>query len=930
MGQATNPDSLTLDAWALGRLFPFHFVLARDLSIVGVGPALGRCLSLSPQASQPFASLFSVARPEIEALAFEQLAALGEGIVVLRSTQGLHLQGQFERFGHDALLFACSPVVDDLAALQRLQLTVRDFAAHDSAGDYLLLMQSTKTSLADLERVSEDLRQQQAELRATQRRLEVALLESRQATGALRGSEQRYRRVVESTKKIIFETDIRSRWTFLNAQWTETLGYSVAESLGRSALDFIFPEDRDGSVREFALVTERKQDEYRRELRFVSAAGEVRWFEAFARLVFDDDGQALGTAGTLNDITDRHAAMERLEEARQQMGAAKALAESANQAKSDFIASMSHEMRTPLHVLLGMVDLLQETALSADQRELMRVVRTNAGMLRHLVGDLLDLAKIEQGWIQIDSGPLDPRQLVEDACALAVNWANGKAIEIRPHVEPTVPPLLEGDEMRVRQVLVNLVTNAVKFTHQGTVKIGVSFETTGGHDGVLGFNVSDTGVGINAGDQARLFQRFQRADGARNVSGTGLGLFISRSLVELMGGEIAFSSQEGAGSTFRFTVPCRVLARSGEQSPAETTSTVRSAQKRAARILVVEDYESSQQFVRQVLRGEGYEVDIVATGAGALAATARCRYDLVLMDIYLPDLSGLEAARRIRAAEPGRGDERVPMVAMTAHAVHGIHRQCSEAGMEACATKPLSANDLRCLVARWVDARPTVLVADDSLVTQDLVRRHLSALGVRTAGASSGHDVLTQLRRQPVALLVMDLMMPGMDGVATMGAIRSRASFASLPIAILSGAADDERRRQVEDLGCAAFLVKPVARDRLLQVVSGVIGQPPPPAAMAQPPMDEAGDLTDLIPEYLAACRASLAKARASLSAGKLDHVESVGHNLKGTGASYGYEAISQVGRTLELAAGSGDASRASEVLAELELMLSKIPPFVG
>lgn len=915
--------SAVLGPRTLDRLFPFHVLAARDLSIVSVGGALAR-IAPALRPGRSLVSHFRVVRPHMGTFTFDRLAALDGVVVVLRAEHGLELQGQFERIGDDQVLFAGGPVVTDIASLAGMGLELRDFPPHDSAVAYLLLLQSSKTNLVDLQRVSDALRTERVDLQATKARLEAALIDAHQGAAALQQSEQRYRTVVNSLKEVVFQTDADGRWTFLNPAWSETFGHPIEKSLGRVFLEFVHPEDREGNVQAFTALMEGRKGHCEHVVRYVTASGGARWVEAFARPLVDEQGRVAGAAGTLNDVTDRHLAMERTEAARQQMEVAKALAESANMAKSDFIAAVSHDIRTPLHALLGMAELMVETPLSDEQRPLMRAVLTNARVLRHLVGGVLDLARIEQGRMQLDMEPVHPREIAGEVHAFAAELARERPIDVRCTVDLGVPAVIRGDGTRLRQILINLVSNAVKFTERGSVEIRVSFDGRGRRGGSLRFEVSDTGMGIPAADQPTIFERFQRAGNSERVAGTGLGLYASRALVDLMRGRIGFSSREGEGSTFHVSVPCEIVRRRAEAAARQAPGISPAVPLPAARILVVEDYVASQEFARRVLRGRGHEVDVAATGSAGVALAARHRYDLILMDVQLPDISGLEAVRRIRSAEAVRGDERVPILAVTAHAVQGMEAQCHDADADGCVTKPLSREDLAGLVAKWADQRPTVVVGDDSPEARTLTGRQLAPLRVRIAGATNGVEVLAQLDRGPVAALVMDLTMPVLDGVETMRAIRRRAAGAP-PIVVLSGVDGGTRLGEARALGYAAHVTKPASRAVLLRAVSAILKRD----VAAVPTVSAVADgVADLVPDYLDARLADLAEARGCLRNGAFDRIESIGHNMKGTGTSYGFETITRIGRALEDAGRARDAAMTASLLTEFEGVLdAAVPP---
>ncbi|MES2962411.1 MAG: PAS domain S-box protein [Bdellovibrionota bacterium] len=495
-------------------------------------------------------------------------------------------------------------------------------------------------------------------------------------------SEDRFRTMAEAIPQIVFESDPSGEVEWVNRKFFDFTGLAETSNPTQEKInEAIHPDDLE-AMRDCwrQSTTSGRPMELQYRLRAVS--GEYKWFMVRALPIFDGHGTMLRWIGSCTDIDQQKRMADELK-------AAKEAAERANKMKTSFLANMSHEIRTPLGAILGFTELLGDANLEPEEREeFLRIVARNGHTLSRIVDDILDLSKVEAGMLTLEKCKFSPGPLIEEVVTLFGERAKSKGLEIKFHACPALPESLISDATRIRQIVSNLISNAIKFTDSGVVDVGVSANDTSWR-----VRVCDTGIGIKPEQITRLFQPFMQADDSmtRKFGGTGLGLHLSRRLAEALGGELTIeASHVGSGSCFTLSLPIEKAPTAGISEPKTPEIEHPRANVLANhKILVVDDSPDNQVLIQRMLVRRGAIVDFASDGEAAILRAKETPYDLILMDLQMPGVDGFEATKRLRAE-----GFMVPIVALTAHVIEEVRDQCVEAGCDGFLSKPIQTQDL--------------------------------------------------------------------------------------------------------------------------------------------------------------------------------------------------------------------------------------------
>lgn len=866
----------------------------------------------------------------------------------------------------------------ELAWTTKMVTSSRDYsirAAKRSGDEVGVLIDGFNEMLGQIQKRDDDLRHasQDLEHRVEERtvELEQEVADRQRAQEALHESEGRIRLLLDSTAEAIYGIDQSGAITFCNPATLRLLGYDRGEALlGRPGHDVMHHSRADGSaypVAECPIVDSRLRGEG------VHSDSEVFWrsdgtcfpVEYWAYPI-RKEGEVVGAVVTFLDITVRRRAQAALLEAKE-------AAEAGSRAKSEFLANMSHEIRTPMNGILGMTELALDTHLTPEQRDYLTLVKSSADSLLHVINDILDFSKIEAGKLELEKTEFDIRELLRDTLRALVQRVGGKSLELCSRISPQVPRLLVGDPTRVRQLIVNLVGNAIKFTEQGNVIVDTKLESTSLDKVRLHISVKDSGTGIPPEKQNMIFESFAQADGSttRRFGGTGLGLTISRQLVELMGGRLWVESEVGKGSTFHFT--CNLQR--GTSVPSDTELTAKRSLP-GLKVLVVDNNPANREILAEMLGNWRMNPMLADGGAAALnllesAQKSGHPFSLLLLDAIMPDVDGFEVLRRIQA-NPKLAGAVVFLVSANRHLVD--LEQCRKAGVKYWVTKPVGQSELldailsalgisvaeQKLVEPSLPALQTqaqkgrslnLLLSEDNLVNQKLAIRLLEKAGHRVTLASTGLEAVAAWERAGVPgfdAILMDIQMPAMDGLEATAEIRRREAVSGRHVPIVAMTAHAMRGDKEKYLasGMDGYVSKPVHPAELFAEIERCLAAPEGSDAMAEQSRLEArqidrasllerveGDrelLAEMIHLFQRDAPNLIAAMRVALERGDMTVLERSAHSLKGAASNLSGGAAAAAAAQLEKAAKSKDFEGAKARLVDVEQALKQLLPVLA
>jgi PAS domain S-box-containing protein len=808
-------------------------------------------------------------------------------------------------------------------------------------------------------------RHETSELRSALQRAAAAETEIARQTTELQEAQERFERAVNGTQDALFEFNLLTGEMWHSPRFLQMLGYEPQEQLGVESLTH--PEDT-GRLAKAMGDHLRNGAPYDIEYRLRRKDGEWLWVRSRATAQRDEQQCPLWLAGSIHDITAERAAREALVRATEE-------AEAASRSKSTFLATMSHEIRTPMNGIIGMTGLLLDTGLDRVQRDYAETIRASADSLLTILNDILDFSKIEAGKLDIENIEMELSANVDDVGSIMAFQAAAKSLELIVNVRPEVPARVLGDPQRIRQCLINLVGNAIKFTQQGEVVIEVC--ALGRQNGreLVHFEVRDTGIGIDRDTLDKLFQPFTQADSSttRKFGGTGLGLSIVRRLVEMMGGQVGAQSEVGKGSTFWFTLPLESAFVSKPSAPVV-------ANERSRRVLLVDDNETNRRVLSSQMLHAGYRVDTASSGADAIALLRNASvdpFDVVVLDYQMPDMDGAmlgEHIVRSREISPTR------LMLLTSLDRSGDMQRFADIGFSAYLTKPVRTRELLDCLNRALAREPEewhmhsqplitrgtlianepkrrysgrVLLVEDNAINQRVARRFLERLGCDVQVVSDGAQAVTAYERGEFSFILMDMQMPVMDGLEATRRIRKlEASGKRTPIVALTANAMMGTLERCLEAGMDDYLSKPLDISRLQDVLDRFMSHTgsrdiPP----VNPPLPNGADVSvrvrlqeiagddiefaaELVVAFTSSGEESLREMEAARAAGNLDALSRAAHKLKGACANLHIQGLTALALDIEMRAKSGQqgdwSADLQRIRAEFERVSAGLNAEVG
>ena len=647
---------------------------------------------------------------------------------------------------------------------------------------------------------------------------------------ALRDSEQRFRQLAEQSPDYICIFDMgEGKGVYFN--YETIFGYTV-EEIGRieGLLDLVHPDDRTAVTENWARLAAAPDGRSRIEFRLRDKAGNWVWVRSRESVLTRDmSGNPQRILSTLTGITDQ-------KQYEQQLRVAKEEAEAIARVKSDFLANMSHEIRTPMNGIIGMTSLLMDANLDGEHLDFIETIRNSSETLLTIINEILDFSKIESGKMELENQPFDLRECVENAMDLLAPQASAKNLELAYLINDSVPNILVGDVTRLRQVLVNLLSNSVKFTDTGEVYLEVNAKGLEDDYSEVCFAVKDTGIGIHDDQISRLFDAFTQLDSSttRRFGGTGLGLAISKRLVELMGGTMWVESEVGRGSIFQFTIRAKGTAHQQRVYVKHTQAVLA-----GRRLLIVDDNDTNRRIMKLYAERWGMAWREASNAGEALALLDIGEaFDIAVLDMQMPDMDGLRLAQVMR--RKFATSAKLSLVLLTSITQHNLRQRAMELGFAACLYKPIKPFDLHEVLVKQFDDSSIVkrqgpktlaldrhmadeyplniLLVEDNIVNQKVALRLLERLGYRADVAANGHEAVEAVQRQDYDVIFMDVHMPEMDGLEATRRITTLRSPELRPYIIaMTAAAMQEDRDRCSAVGMQDFISKPIQVEELVE-----------------------------------------------------------------------------------------------------------------
>ncbi|MEJ2099604.1 MAG: response regulator [Desulfobacterales bacterium] len=779
---------------------------------------------------------------------------------------------------------------------------------------------------------------------------QYAVNQRKLAEAALRSSEERYRRIVETTPDGYYEVDVNGNYTFFNDAMCDLLGYSRAEMTGMNHRACLDEENSQKLLNAINQVYRTGESIKALEFTFTRRDGSVRHAESSISLITDSKGQAAGFGGFMRDSTERKQA-----EALRQ---AKMAAETANREKSRFLANMSHEIRTPLNSIIGLIELMLETDLRPDQREDLDVVISSAYALLSLINNLLDFSKIEAGKFKLESAPFQLRDFMKETLRMMAMRTQTKGIELSYRVAAETPDRLVGDPDRLRQVLLNLIENAVKFTDEGEVVVYVDVDRANDSEAELHFSVEDTGIGIPKDKQKTIFSAFRQADTktASRYGGTGLGLAVSSQLVKLMGGELAVSSQTGKGSRFNFAAAFKRLAKEPRvRKPADFNF-------QGMKILVVDDNATTRRITKEMLEewqmeakfaSNAEEARQVLSGSGAQKNSV----ELVLVDSDMPGSDGFALASWIKDQKL----EHLRLIMMLTFPYLKRKTEFKQLGVKTSVIKPFNPTELSDAIQvaldkkmpaarrpqKMVEAKPKtvvrslkILVAEDTPFNQTCILRLLEKNGFKAILVENGQQAVEMFNPDTIDIILMDVQMPEMDGFEATRKIRKieEQNGGHIPIIAMTAYATEGDRERCLAAGMDDYVSKPISAVKLFKAIEALI-----PAEKSVESTDghkdvlpnkdnlvksfenDRGLFKELVEIFVKDYPQMLDTLRTSLKALDAQTFSRTAHSLKGMLRNFQAEAAADTAFDLEKKGKQGELDGTDQILENLAAQLDEV-----